>query len=353
MDPVVENFYGHTKKDIVRSLLITALFNLFIAAGLKLYIFADTAFVDILIISQCIGLTICLFITTGLHVANIRTRTKLAVILAFGLVAGACAGTVLGWGYLYLTQAVTFELFIKKEFHSTIIFGILFGIPITYFFVSVSRISFSEKKIREEKIKRLTIEKEAAQTKLKMLQAQIEPHFLFNTLSNILSLIDADIEKGKSMLIDLTEYLRISLSRTRESRVTLKEELELVKCYLNIFKIRMGKRLAFEIITDEISVTIPFPPLIVQPLVENAIKHGLEPQVAGGQIKIECFVANSILKIIVSDTGPGIGDNDLKRSGIGIDNVSQRLNYLYGEKGKLLLCENQPKGLKAIIEVPV
>lgn len=128
------------------------------------------------------------------------------------------------------------------------------------------------------------MEKEAAMTSLRLLQAQIEPHFLFNTLSNVISLFDIDIEKARQMLININEYLRICLQRTRQEMITLTEELDLVRQYLEIFKIRMGKRLNYEINDRTSIVDLPFPPLIIQPLVENSIKYGLEPQLDGGTI---------------------------------------------------------------------
>ncbi len=122
----------------------------------------------------------------------------------------------------------------------------MFGIPITYFFSARERQLASEQQIREEKIRRLKMEKESAMTSLRLLQAQIEPHFLFNTLSNVISLMVSDVDRARQMLMDLNEYLRISLDRTRQEMVTLSRELDLVRRYLNIFKIRMGSRLRIQ-----------------------------------------------------------------------------------------------------------
>jgi len=196
----------------------------------------------------------------------------------------------------------------------------------------------------------MAVEKESILANLKMLQAQIEPHFLFNTLSNILSLIDTKPEKGKSMLLDLTKYLRTSLSRTLPENTTLSQGIAMIKVYLDIQKIRMDERLNYKIDVSNNIGQYSFPPMLLQPLVENAIKHGLEPKVDGGEIIIRATEKNKVLKIEVADTG--LGFSDLDKPGVGIANVRERLGLLFGDKGRLIIEENKPQGVRAIIEVP-
>jgi LytS/YehU family sensor histidine kinase len=239
-----------------------------------------------------------------------------------------------------------------RVFYQIAVFGVVFGIPITYFFSARERLLASEQQIREEKIRRLKMEKEAAMTSLRLLQAQIEPHFLFNTLSNVISLMDTDVDRARQMLMDLNEYLRISLDRTRQEMVTLSRELDLVRRYLNIFKIRMGSRLGFEITDHTGKPDLPFPPLVVQPLVENALKYGLDPKVDGGKITIDCRVAGRDLVISVSDTGIGLDDTGT-RAGVGLNNVSRRLENIYGNTARVTLTRNRPAGTIAMIQVPL
>jgi sensor histidine kinase YesM len=208
----------------------------------------------------------------------------------------------------------------------------------------------SEEEIQQERIKRLSIEKEALETNLRLLQAQIEPHFLFNTLSNILSLIDTDPTNGKSMLVDLIHYLRTSLSRTFPDPITLDQEIDMIKAYLNIQKIRMGERLHFKIELSDAVRKYPFPPMLLQPLVENAVKHGLEPKMEGGAIMIKVGEEDEVIRIEISDDGQGF--SSFNKTGVGIGNVRERIRLLYGEKGRLILEENKPNGVRAIIEVP-
>ncbi len=196
----------------------------------------------------------------------------------------------------------------------------------------------------------LTSEKRVVETNLRLLQAQIEPHFLFNTLSNILSLLDTDSNKGRSMLMDLIRYLRTSLTKTRGDTTTLGQEMGMIRAYLNIFKVRMEGRLRYRIDVPDSIKDLPFPPMLVQPLVENAIKHGIEPKIDGGEVTIRARKDGDVIRLELADTGTGLHEDcDM---GFGLSNVRERLQSLYGDRGRLILGENRPSGLKAIIEVP-
>jgi LytS/YehU family sensor histidine kinase len=220
----------------------------------------------------------------------------------------------------------------------------------SYFFISRGFAADVKAQAQEEHLKRLKIEKEAIETNLKMLQAQIEPHFLFNTLSNVLSLLDTDTHKGKVMLESLTHYLRTTLSKTRRERSTVGQEIELTREYLNIFKVRMGDRLKVQIDVPAELEKITIPPMLIQPLVENAIQHGIEPNINGGEISIVVVKTDKTLKVIVSDTGLGLAEN--QDGGVGLKNVRERLLALFEDQGRLTLEENNPTGVNAIIEVP-
>ncbi len=183
-----------------------------------------------------------------------------------------------------------------------------------------------------------------------MLQAQIEPHFLFNTLSNVLSLLESDPARGRAMLEDLTRYLRSSLSRTRDRMTTLGQELDLVRAYLDIWRVRMGERLRYTIEVPDKLRDMPFPPMLVQPLVENAVKHGLETKVEGGEILVSVEEHGEGYRLIVADTGLGLQDDAI--SGIGLANVKERLEALYDGKARLILEDNHPSGLMVTMEIP-
>ena len=152
------------------------------------------------------------------------------------------------------------------------------------------------------------------------------------------------------MLIDFIRYLRSSLSKIRKEQTTLGQEMEMIRAYLGIFKVRMGDRLTYDIELPKHMESISFPPMLIQPLVENAIKHGLEPRVDGGKIRISGTEKNGMLRLEVTDTGDGF---QLERdAGTGLSSIRERLQSIYGDSGRLILEENQPHGLKTIIEVP-
>jgi sensor histidine kinase YesM len=270
-----------------------------------------------------------------------------AIRVAVALIIGTLFGSYLGTFVSGLSPA---DLFERATLFQLLAIGVIFGSIITYFLSSRAQIAESQAWIQEEKIKRLTSEKKAAEANLKLLQAQIEPHFLFNTLSNVLSLLDTDPKKGKSMLVDFVQYLRASLSKIREGKATLGQEMEMIEAYLSIFKVRMGDRLQYIIDLPNNLKATSFPPMLIQPLVENAIKHGLEPKVDGGEILIRGVEKDGLLRLEVLDNGMGFkGERD---SGMGLSNIRERLFSLYGNNGRLILEEHSPHGLKATIEVP-
>jgi len=336
---------------IGKDLAATFIFNTLIAITLSFWVLKENHFFDIWVVSQCIGLSICFFIVMTLSHTQIETKKQLFVKIAAGMIIGAISGAVLGVLFLYFKYDKPFFTYFQSSFSENFLLGIFFAIPITYFLLSLAKFKDYESQLQEEKINRLTLEKQAVLEELKTLQAQIEPHFLFNTLSNLKSLLDEDINKGKLMLDELNGFLKISLQRTRQKAISLSQELELVRHYLNIYKIRMKARLSYDIIADKEIKKVSLSPLIIQPLVENAVKYGLEPKIEGGKIKIDCSRADNFLIITISDTGCGLDTNS--EIGIGINNVSKRLNNLYGKNANLTIKKNNPYGTKAVIKVPL
>lgn len=238
----------------------------------------------------------------------------------------------------------------REQFLINLLFGTLIGSTIFGSAFYWETMAINQSNLNKEKIHRLRMEKKATEARLRILQAQMEPHFLFNTLSNILNLFDTDIRTGKSMQIDLIRYLESSLEKIRKEHATIEEEMELVTAYLNIFKVRMGSRLKFSTEVPDNLKQVLIPSMMIQPLVENSIKHGIEPKIEGGEIRVKIESTGDILRIIVDDTG--LGMDEAGRIGTGVSNIQERLNLIYGEKGRLTLTENKPSGLKAIIEVP-
>ncbi len=200
--------------------------------------------------------------------------------------------------------------------------------------------------------RRLKAEKRAVQAQLRLLQGQIEPHFLFNTLANVVSLIDHDAPRAKQMLESFTDYLRSSFTSLRHEQATLGSELDLVQHYLALLKMRMEERLTFTVTSDPAVREACLPALLLQPLVENAIHHGLEPKVEGGHIQISAKRDGDTLVIEVTDDGMGLGASK-QRSGAGVAlaNVRERLQTQWGSAASLTLAATQP-GTLATLRVP-
>lgn len=190
-----------------------------------------------------------------------------------------------------------------------------------------------------------------ALARLALLQAQIEPHFLFNTLANVRSMLDRDPRTAGQMLDLLNRYLRASLGRTRAPMSTCAEEIDLVEALLGIAAIRLGERLRYEIRLPDTLREAHLPPLLLQPLVENALKHGIEPAVDGGRIEVECTAHLGRLHLRVRDTG--VGFQEAAPAGVGLSNIRARLASLYGSEGQLALHHNTPRGTVAEVSMPL
>jgi signal transduction histidine kinase len=191
--------------------------------------------------------------------------------------------------------------------------------------------------------------------RLALLQAQIEPHFLFNTLANVQSLIERDPKRAVSMLDSLNRYLRASLTRTRGTASTVADELELIEALLNIAAIRLGERLRFSIDVPEPLRQLALAPLLLQPLVENALLHGIEPSIDGGEIRIVARREDDMLKIDSIDTGVGLGQSTKLHGGVGLANVRSRLASMYGGSASVTVEANvsAARGVIARLSIPI
>ena len=197
---------------------------------------------------------------------------------------------------------------------------------------------------------------QAVEAQLRLMQGQIEPHFLFNTLANVQSLMGRDMPRAKLMLETFTDYLRASLVQLRHTDSTLVAELAMVRSYLTLMQIRMEERLRFEIDASDDALAAALPPLLLQPLVENAIEHGLEPKIEGGSIRISAQVVDDRLHICVIDDGLGLASNEAQRprkrgNGMALPNIRERLRTRYGDEAALTLTQ-QTAGIQASLTIP-
>jgi signal transduction histidine kinase len=196
------------------------------------------------------------------------------------------------------------------------------------------------------------LKRQLAEAQLKMMQAQVEPHFLFNTLASVDYLIETDPVRASTMQKNLIQYLRAALPQMRQGSTTLGKELALVRSYLEILKVRMEDRLQFAVTVPQGLMSAQFPPMVLQSLVENAIKHALEPKPEGGSITVTADIANGNLRVTVADTGLGFGAAGKAGTGVGLANVRERMAALYSGRARFTIEANAPTGTIATVEVP-
>jgi sensor histidine kinase YesM len=323
---------------ILSYFISTFIFNTAIA-GVLTMLMPAFPFWHEFIYSQCIGLSVLSF--NGLVAIYVKHRPLRWVAFGIALPGSVALGLTLafaftgvgGWSDPFIWQAMVLGLF----------FSLIGAIT----FLLSQRI---EAEVKQRELIKSESERREVEANLRLLQAQIEPHFLFNTLANVGSLIDTDPVLAKRLLERLNDWLRVALVRARSERATLGDELHMLENYLQILKIRFGDRLCWSIEVSEEARLAVFPPMLLQPLVENAVRHGIEPKIGGGEIVIHAESGNGVLGIEVCDSGVGlIGDEG---GGTGLANVRARLSTLFGAAGKLELINRAGGGVCARLELP-
>ena len=234
----------------------------------------------------------------------------------------------------------------------SVVIGLFFGAigSITYFLSE--RIHLLDAEVKQRRLDEVEREKREVEAHLRLLQAQIEPHFLFNTLANVSSLIEVDAVQARRLLDRLNDWLRVALARTRSSSTSLGDELTMLENYLQILQMRFGARLSWQVDAAEEVRSTKFPPMLLQPLVENAIRHGIEPKLGGGKLIITAKIEQGVLQLRVDDDGVGFNDKT-SGSGAGLENIRARLSAIYGPSAKLDLLTNEKGGVSAALELPL
>ncbi|WP_053076840.1 sensor histidine kinase [Caenimonas sp. SL110] len=225
--------------------------------------------------------------------------------------------------------------------------------------IVVRKVAQADEKVRTavDAAERETMERQLVQARLQVLQAQVEPHFLFNTLAAVDYLIETEPPRASKMQKALITYLRGALPQMREESSTVGREMRLIRSYLELIKMRIEDRLEVEIDVPEALEPAEFPPMMLQSLVENAIKHGIEPKPEGGKVRVAAGVSNAQLWVEVSDTGVGVPDGDIlggptSGTGVGLQNIRERLAMLYPGKSQLMLVSDPATGTSLKITVP-
>lgn len=273
--------------------------------------------------------------------------------LAFKLSMHVITLPLFGFGWVYL-----FGYILNSIWHNAFDFKtMMYDVYITAFFYCLQFAIFhgyhfwldtKKQFIREQELRQLAFKSE-----INALKAQIEPHFLFNTLNSISASVPPSLERTRVLIAQLADTFRYALKVTERQFVTLEEELEFIKTWLMLERHRFGDRLVIEYKVDNSALNCLVPPMILQPLVENALNHGISPLINGGTVTIECYKENGFVNIRISDTGVGyLGNPDdlLINGGIGLKNTAQRIQKLYGQQ--LSITHNIP-GLCVSFNIPV
>jgi two-component sensor histidine kinase len=299
------------------------------------------------VVSCCVGFTIhLLFDLTAWGFTPERIRRWSGWRQTTYFIAVPVVGLAIGWplGLWLVSHEVpwVFRGMSANALAGSILFALLFSFVLALHFRAKER--------------QITAERRATEAQLKLLQGQMEPHFMFNTLANVQALMEHDVPKARAMLEAFTEYLRSSLTHLRRDEGPLSAELDLAENYLKLLKTRMEDRLAYRIDADATARAQPLPPLLLQPLVENAVHHGLEPKVEGGTVTIAARVEGRLLTLEVHDDG--LGPQAPKRragaagNGVALENLRQRLLSRYGSEATLEVSPAEP-GTRVRLVLPL
>jgi two-component system LytT family sensor kinase len=208
-----------------------------------------------------------------------------------------------------------------------------------------------QRSLREGQLRASQLESNLARARLEILRNELQPHFLFNALHSVSTLMHRNVEAADEMLAQLADLLRVSLERKHVQEAPLREELAVLAPYLNILRIRFGDRLSIGVDADPALLDAHVPLFLLQPLVENAIRHGIERRAGAGRIDIRARPAGDAIEVSVTDDGAGLAQNGF-REGIGLSNIRLRLEELYGGRGSISLDGNPESGTRVVVRIP-
>jgi hypothetical protein len=330
-----------------------------IVAGLCIAVIRQQSVWTTLLYSACIALACLFFIDSGRYLVAARLgpgkerpgwpgwRWMTGVVFVGGCL-GLLSGTLLGD---LLTHQHTPILSGNEDLRHLLADLLLVLLPamiITYFFNARSMLADREAAAQ-------AAQRQAAESRLRLLEAQLEPHMFFNTLANLHVLITLDPPRAQAMLDQLISFLRATLNGSRAIEHPLRAEFARTRDYLALMQVRMEERLRVQFDLPDTLADVPVPPLLLQPLVENAIRHGLEPSVAGGRIEVTAARGGNTLTLTVRDTGVGLGQRVATGTSFGLQQVRERLATLYGDRASVSLAaaNDADGGTLAVIRMPM
>ncbi|WP_458761676.1 sensor histidine kinase [Cupriavidus basilensis] len=340
---------------LARDLLFVLFANTIIAVSLNYGFRTGGSLWHNFVYSQLIGLSIWLLIDIARVLIWWNDRPRRWPFLCLTAVA-VPLGVIMG---SWTTRVVLGEP--AKSFEEAtdmlrmcLVVGMLASASMIYFYWSREKLAHLERQAALDALQREEAEKQLVRAQLMALQAQIEPHFLFNSLANLDCLIATDQQAARRLLQRLIGFLRMSLSHTRAEQCTLRQEFELLRSYLDIQALRFGARLAYEIELPPELAEVEIPPMLIQPLVENAVSHGIEPCMHGGRIVLSARAqGDNAVQVVITDTGVGFGHAVTKGSGLGLTHVRERLARIFGAAASMQMEENTPRGVIVRLTLPV
>jgi sensor histidine kinase YesM len=309
-----------------------------------------------LVVANCIGFCIQggfmlsrLFAGRWLQGASFAARAfYYSIVSIIGVFAGYALGSaLLDWPQLWTS------VFSLQGATSLLLLSLIISATLAAIFFARERQAKAEAEFQRERARSEAAEKQTRVAQLQVLEAQIEPHFLYNTLANVISLIDTEPSIAKHMVERLIDYLRRAAVAADGADATLGRQVELLRAYLDLIVLRMGSRLSYRIDVPPELAALPLPPMLLQPVVENAIKHGLEPKIAGGEVSVTARRVGDRLLLAVTDNGLGVRTTRAAGStGLGLANLRARLSTMHGAHASLAIEDRDP-GTRVTIDLPM
>ena len=356
-------FFRRWPRSFVRNFIYTIIFNALISLAFTMMPLMLGKVRSIAVLAEVLG--------ANLIIGNAIGFMFWAVFAMIGPLLrrlNRCAFYQIVLGYTLLgTGIVTLSFFILSQFPpfnqmkvwvlspQQLLSSFIIALFISFVIGAISRNRAQELAsqfaLADERERTEAAERAATKAQLAALQAQIEPHFLFNTLANVTGLIHTKPDQAKLMLEKFIDYLRANLAESRQQSTTLAREFALMEKFLAIVQGRMGERLRVIFDLPDDARDFALPPMLLQPLVENAIKHGLEPKIDGGEIFLSAHVAGDNVEITVADTGRGFGETTTG-GGMGLANVRERLQKLFDGCASVSVEDNQPTGARIVLRLP-
>ena len=361
-------FFRRFSRSILRDVLYTFIWNeLFAVFFVMVALVFDpgatvlSTMLQYSLIANCIGY----FIHFGFRFANryfgawVARQDFLSRSLYYSgvSVVGVFAGYWLSFTLLNWQVARQYMFQTPRGALSVLLLSLIISTVLAVVFVTRERQARAEADFQRERARSEAAEKQIRIAQLRLLEAQLEPHFLYNTLANVISLIDGKPETAKRMIERLIDYMRLQVPGGTDSGAesTLARQVDLLRAYLDLIVLRMGSRLSYRIdIPDELG-HLELPPMFLQPLVENAIKHGLEPKVEGGMVRVSARRAGEDgLELEVADDGLGFRERRTPGpGGLGLANLRERLQTLYGDRARIVIEDAVPSGTRITLRLPL